>query len=230
MSFERFTDIMKARPFKTITGSHSMNQLNLTNTLWAGIAIIISIPTVFLIFIYLYQGLAGIQQWLIPISGFVSLITISIGSWIAINNYRLNIQAEKRLNDSSTIESNVRLLTHFSKMMQIANSRYKPVLSEKVIEGLFQNRLVTENDFKDDASIQKLSRKLQLAIFIPPYGLAAQNASIGAVYTLGKEHAILRDAAIEGLTEIKNMYVRANSDYEFITKFIDDLKLQTKQV
>lgn len=201
-----------------------MNQMNLTNTLWIGIAIIISVPTLFLIFIGLYEGLTGVQQWLIPISGFVSLITVSIGSWLAVNNYRLNIQAEKRLNDSSTIESNISLLTQFSKMMQIANSRYEPVLSEKVIEGLFQNKLITENDFKDEASIQKLSQKLQLSIFIPPYGLAAQKASIGAVYTLGKEHSILRYAAIEGLTEVKDMFMKANQDYEFITKFIDDLK------
>jgi hypothetical protein len=207
----------------------NMNQMNLTNTLWTGVAVIVSVPTVFLVLVYLIQGLTGVQQWLIPISGFVSLITISIGSWLAVNNYRLNIQAEKRLNDSSTIESDIRLLTHFSKMMQIANSRYEPVLSEKVIEGLFQNKFVTENDFKDEASIQKLSQKLQLSIFIPPYGLAAQKASIGAIYTLGKKHIILRDAAIEGLTEVKDMFMKANFDYEFITNFIDDLKKQTKQ-
>lgn len=206
-----------------------MNQMHLTSALWSGIAVIISVPTVFLVFVYLNQGINGVQQWLIPISGFVSLITISIGSWLAVNNYRLNVQAEKRLNDSSTIESDIRLLTHFSKMMQIANSRYEPVLSEKVIEGLFQNKLVTENDFKDEASIQRLFQKLQLSIFIPSYGLAAQKAAIGAIYTLGKEHIILRDAAIEGLKEVKDMFAKTKLDYEFITKFIDDLEKHSKQ-
>jgi flagellar biosynthesis component FlhA len=205
-----------------------MNQTNLTRTLWISIAVIVSVPILFLGFVYRYQGLTGVQQWLIPISGFVSLITISIGSLLGIYNYRLNVQAEKRLNDSTTIESNIRLLTLFSKMMQISNSRSEPVLSEKVIEGLFQNKLVTENDFKDEASFQKLYKKLQLSV-IPPYGLATQKASIGAVYTLGKEHSILRYAAIEGLKEVKDMFIQAKLDYEFITKFIDDLERQPNQ-
>jgi len=207
--------------------------MNLTNTLWKGVwegaIVIVSVPILLLFFVYHYQGLTGVQQWLIPISGCVTLITISIGSWLAVNNYKLNVQAEKRLDDSSKIESEIKLLTQFSKMIEIANSRNKPVLSEKVIEGLFQNRFVTENDLKDETSIRQLSQKLQIAILVPSYGLATQKASIGMVYKLGKEHSVLHDAAIEGLIEIKDTFKKAELDYEFITKFIDDLKKQAKQ-
>jgi hypothetical protein len=52
-------------------------------------------------------------------------------------------------------------------MMQIANARSEPVLSEKVIEGLFQNKLVTENDFKDEANFQKLYQKLHYPSYNP---------------------------------------------------------------
>ena len=166
----------------------------------------------------------GVQEWLIPLSGFVSMITVAIGSWLAVNNYRLSIEAEKRLNDSSTIESNIRLLTLFSKMMQMANCRYDPIISEKVIEGLFQNKIITENDFKDEVSIGKVSRKLDLSLLKPTYGLATQKAAIGAIYTLGKEHKILCDAAIVGLKQVKKEFMQSNQNYEFIAKYINDLK------
>jgi hypothetical protein len=165
----------------------NMNQMNLTNDFWKGAAVIVIVPIVFLFIVGLFQGLTGVQQWLIPISGCVTLITISIGSWLAVNNYRLNVQTEQRLDDSSKIESEIKLLTQFSKMIEIANARYRPIVSEKVIDGLFQNKIVTENDFKDRESIQKLSQKLQQSVFIPPVGLATQKAAIGSVYTLGKE-------------------------------------------
>jgi len=196
----------------------------LKKTFWWGILLILVIPIVLLIFVFCNQGIDGVQEWLIPLSGFVSLITVAIGSWLAVNNYRLSIKAEKRLNDSSTIESNIRLLTLFSKMMQIANCRYDPILSEKVIEGLFQNKIITENDFKDKASIEKVSKKLELSLLEPVYGLATQKAAIGAIYTLGKEHNILCDAAIDGLKEVKDIFMQSNRNYEFIEKYIDDLK------
>jgi len=61
----------------------NMNQMNLTNVFWRGAAVIVTVPIVFLLLVGLFQGLTGIQQWLIPISGCVTLITISIGSWLA---------------------------------------------------------------------------------------------------------------------------------------------------
>jgi hypothetical protein len=205
-----------------------MDEKKLKQTLWIGVVIILSFSLIPLIFVLQNQGISGIKEWLLPISGFVSLITVAIGSWLAVNNYLLNIEAEKRLNDSTTIESNINLLTHFSKMMQMANSRYDPILSEKVIEGLFQNKIINAEDFKDEASIKIASRKLEYSLLTPAYGLATQKAAIGAIYTLGKEHYILREAAIEGLISVKDIFINASLNYEFIDKYIEDLKILNK--
>jgi hypothetical protein len=120
-----------------------MEEKSLKQILWGGIAIIILTPLIsFGVYFYLNKNLNGIQDWLIPVSAFEFLITAAIGSWVAVNNYALKIETEKRLSESSSIESNVRLLKLFSEMMQIANCRYEPILSEKVIEGLFNKGIM----------------------------------------------------------------------------------------
>jgi hypothetical protein len=183
-----------------------MDDKTLNRDLLIGVAIIILLPVVVLIGVYKNQGFQGIKDWLVPISGYISLITISIGSWVAVNNYRLKIETEKRLSNTSLIESEVRLLTLFSEMMQVAHARYNPIESEKVVEGLFEHEIINTDDYKDITSLNFAKMKLETAILVPAYGTASQDAAIAAIYTLGKNHAILLDAAIEGLTSI-NSYI-----------------------
>ena len=83
---------------------------------WFGIALIVGISSISLLLVGFFQGPLGIKDWLIPISGFVSLITLAIGSWLAVNEYLLKVDIEKRLKNTAQIESNIQLLTLFSKM------------------------------------------------------------------------------------------------------------------
>jgi len=176
--------------------------------LWVGIAIIIFLPLILVISYFIQnKNLNGIQDWLIPVSSFELLITAAIGSWVTVNNYTLKIEKERRLSDSSTVESNVRLLKLFSEMMQIANSRYDPILSEKVIEGLFNKGLITAKDYENEENLKLASKKMQTAIITPSYGLAAQESAIAAIYSLGRDHPILLDAAIDGLSALKLSFI-----------------------
>jgi hypothetical protein len=192
----------------------------LTKSLWIGIAVILVVPTSLLLFIFANQGLQGVQNWLIPISGFVTLVTVAISSLIAVNNYRLNVEAEKRLNESAIVESNIKLLELFSKMMQIANNRQTPIVSEKVIEGLFSSKIITEDDYKDSDST-KARQKLDTAIITPYYGKATQVAIMGSIYTLGKKHPILKNAAIQGLSELQGFYPDIATQ---LKNYIEELK------
>ena len=169
----------------------------LTLGLWIGILVIFVTVCFSLILIFLFAGgLSSVFSSLVPISGFIALMSIAVSSWIAVNNYRLKIETEKRLNDASLVKSNVRILTLFSKMMQMANSRYDPIMSEKVIENLFQYKMITPDDYQ--AGNLPLARiKLETAVITPPYGEATQVAAIGAIYALGKENPILLDALLE---------------------------------
>jgi hypothetical protein len=197
--------------------------------LWLGICLILGIPLTTLVIVGFFQGLLGIKDWLIPISGFVSLITLAVGSWLAVNEFLLKVEVEKRLKSTAQIESNIQLLTLFSKMMLIANARYDPILSEKVIEGLFQNKIISADDYKDEKNGYLNARnKIETALITPGYGLATQEAAIAAVYKLGRENEILRESAIEGLSSVKAFFcVHFGEEHEkclAIERHITELK------
>lgn len=191
--------------------------------LWFGIAIIMFLPIIFVVGYFIQNdNFNGLQDWLIPISSFELLITVAIGSWITVNNYTLKIEKERRLSDSSTVESNVRLLKLFSEMMQIANSRYEPILSEKVIEGLFDKGIITAKDYENMKNTEIVKLKLETAVVTPLYGLATQESAIAAIYSLGKKHSILLDAAIDGLSTSKLSFVDSPSIPQHLKKAYAD--------
>jgi hypothetical protein len=184
-----------------------MDEKSLNAVLWRGVLVIVSVPVIiFIIFLILNHNLNGIQDWLIPIATFEFLITAAISAWVTVNNYALKIEREKRLSDTASIESDVRLLRLFSEMMQIANCRYDPIVSEKVIEGLFSKGIVTAKDYTPE-NIRELQMKLGSAMYIPFYGLPAQESAIAAIFTLGRENPILINAAIDGLTAVKQYFI-----------------------
>jgi|GEM_PF-4653962 len=191
--------------------------------LLVGLATIILLPLIFLIGIYLIQGsIEGIKDWLVPVSGYVSLISIAAGTWLAVNEYRLKIQTEKRLTDASIVQSDIDLLVHFSKTMNIAQCWSEPIVSEKAIEKLFDKVIVSEGKSVDVAKIREI---LVAAILIPPHGRIAQDAAIGAIGTLGKRHDILIDAAIEGLNSIE---LHIKDERELSKKYHDELCILKK--
>jgi len=201
-----------------------MEEKTLKRILWGGVVIIILIPLIsFGVYFYLNHNLNGIQDWLIPVSAFEFLITAAIGSWVTVNNYALKIETEKRLSESSSVESDVRLLKLFSEMMQIADNRYDPILSEKVIEELFNKGIITANDYNPE-NVILLNRKLKTAIITPGYGLSAQEAAIAAIYTLGRKNVILLNAAIDGLESVKLRFGNDSSQFITIEKYLKDLK------
>ena len=202
----------------------------LKRILWIGIAIIILIPLiVIMIYFNKNQNLNGIQDWLIPVSAFEFLITTAIGSWVAVNNYTLKIEAEKRLSESSSVESDVRLLKLFSEMMQIADCRYDPILSEKVIEELFNKGIITANDYSPE-NVILLNQKLRTAIITLGYGLSAQEAAIAAIYTLGRKNVILLNAAIDGLESVKLRFGNDSPQFTTIEKYLNELKERKNKI
>jgi hypothetical protein len=218
-----------------------LDEKALRNELYIGLMIIILIPLMSLLIVFYYQGFQGIKDWLVPISGCVSLITVAVGSWVAVNNYRLKIETEKRLSDSSLVESDVKLIKLFSEIMEIAHSRHNPIVSEKAIEELFRSNIITINDFNlslrdgeklDNDFNNMAKKKLETAILQPRYGTASQDAAIASVYTLGKKHRVLLDPSIEGLIAI-NRFVNTGNDIkkkEMVKGFVEALTEHKKRI
>lgn len=187
------------------------------------ILILIVFSFFFIILSYLF-GLANVSNTLIPISTFITLISITSGIWIAIGKYSINVASEKRLNKNANIESDIKLLTSFTEMLNIAHARYPPIVSEKAIECLLGKINIMPLDSLANYQLQLL---IKSAIIYPEYGTAAQDAAIAAIYNFGKNHEILREPAICGLRSIR-LYIKNTNEpqYDHKIELINDFLLK----
>jgi hypothetical protein len=155
-----------------------------------------------------------LKDALVPISTFVALITASIGGWLALREYRLKVRAETRLAKTAELESDVKLLKLFTELMDIAHARAGSQVSEKAVERLLSPEMIKQLNI----SGENLSSILDGAVITLPVGVAAQDAAIAAIWTLGKRHTMLGPIAIralESLTTFKG---------EITAPYLKDLK------
>src|SRR6266705_4311357 len=100
-------------------------------------------------------NLAEVKEWILVVSGSFALVSVAIGSWLALKEYRLKLKAEARAANSEKAETDVRLLKAFTELMDLANGRSGYIVSEKAIEELFKHEVFTESDFKDLELVKK---------------------------------------------------------------------------
>jgi hypothetical protein len=146
--------------------------------------------------------LSAIQEWIVPLSTAVSLLSTAIVAWVGVLQYRLKVKAEERLQESNRAEVDVRLSKLFAELMWLAHARAGSHVSEKCIEELFEKGMITKEDLGDPDS---LNRKIAaICILNLPVGVASQNAAITSLAVLGRRYAILREPARAGLNSLKS--------------------------
>lgn len=144
------------------------------------------------------------------IASIVALVASTAWVW----EYRLKVRAERRLAESSEIESQIKLLRLFTEIMNIAHARGGYEVSEKAIEKILNPE--TLESFKPGSV--ELEDLLNTILIHIPVGDAAQDAAIAAIWKLGKEHKILRDVstqALESITKFKS---------DIAKPYLEDLK------
>jgi hypothetical protein len=149
------------------------------------------------------MNLTEIKDWLVPISTSFGIITVAVGVWMSLREYRLKLKAEARLEKSAEVEANIRLLTLFSEFMKTANGRSGYATSEKAIEWFLSNQQPQEVS-KSQGGLNNLNQQLEdLAILTLPVGSAAQDSTVAAIAVLAERHEILRDVAAQALDSLK---------------------------
>jgi hypothetical protein len=146
------------------------------------------------VFLVLIQWILG-RESLIPFTSAFALMSIAIGIWLALEQYSLKLKSEK-------VEADIKLMALFTKIMSIAHARGGYTVSEKIIEKLFDNGTLTEDELKDSNILNK--RLANAAILTTPVGMAEQDAAIAAIAKLAMRHEVLKDVALEGLNSIKS--------------------------
>ena len=140
----------------------------------------------------------SLKDWLVPISTFISLITASVGGWLALREYRLKVRAETRLAHSAELEADIKLLKLFTEIMDIAHARGGAQISEKAIE-----KILTPEVFGQfGLSGSTLQTVLENCVIRLPVGIAAQDAAICAIWVLGQRHETLMPVSIQALESL----------------------------
>ena len=118
------------------------------------------------------------------------LIVAVVGIWKTLSVIRVKIEAETRLKESSEIESQIKLLNMFSKLMDVAHARSDYHFSETIASHIV-NRSENKKDYSE-------------AVVSFPVGLASQDAAISAIAQLAIKHDILKEPALQGLKTLKS--------------------------
>lgn len=142
-----------------------------------------------------------IREWILTISRAIGILTTTIAVWKSLAEYRLKLKAENRVAESERIEADIKLIMHFTEIMDIANARSGYQVSETIIEKLFEQDIITREDSQD---LKKLNEKIaNAAILTLPVGSAAQDAAIASIAQLAIRHNILKEPAIQALESIE---------------------------
>jgi hypothetical protein len=128
-----------------------------------------------------------------PIGTYVGLICGIIAAAVALREYRLKAEAERR-------ETDVRVTKLFVEPMWLAHARAGCTVSEKCVEELFERGIIKPGD-----CLEQINSELQTACVLNhPVGVASQDSAILAVGMLGHKYEILREPARAGLKGLRN--------------------------
>jgi hypothetical protein len=166
------------------------------------------------------MDISVLKDWLVPISTFVTLITASIGGWLALREYRLKVKAEIRLTKSAELEADIKLLKLFTEIMNIAHARGGNVVSDKAIEKILTPEIIKQFGL----SGEDLQNILRNSVVMLPVGVAAQDAAISAIWVLGNRHEVLKPVAIQALTSLTGFKPIV------ATPYLEDLKRNYKGI
>lgn len=155
-----------------------------------------------------------LKDWLVPVSTFVTLMTASIGGWLALKEYRLKVKAEIRLTQSTELEADIKLLKLFTEIMTIAHARGGTQISEKAIERLLSPEVIKALGL----SGPDIRGAIENAVINIPVGVAAQDAAICAIWVLGNRHEVLKPVAIQALESLSGF------KGDVVAPYLDDLK------
>ncbi|MCB1948305.1 hypothetical protein [Nitrosomonas sp.] len=140
-----------------------------------------------------------IKDWLIPIASFVGIISTSVGVWLALKEYRLKLKAEQRLAESTRAETDIRLFTHFTDILEVATGRRRdPVYSKEVAEKLLEKLNVEPANANFD--YRTLRENIATAALLHSWvGNSSSDAAFASITTLALRHKALIPSAIQAL-------------------------------
>lgn len=145
-----------------------------------------------------------VKEILVPISAIITLLSIAIGSLVAVFAYRVNSKAETRLKESTKAEIDVKLLGLMINLVEKANGRNGNEISDEVVKKIFESEKISKLDLLENNNSIAVKKLLnELSIFSMPVGSGEQVFAIQAIAELGLQHTILKEISLASLRKLK---------------------------
>lgn len=145
------------------------------------------------------MNIEAAQSWILVISSSITMLSITVGIWRSLNEYRLKLRAERRSEKSASIEAEMRLHKLFLELMETANARSGYQVSDSMIQSLSENYQWP----LDEQARLKLHQNIKdLAVVTLPVGSAQQNSAIAAISSLATRHPELSEAGLCALSSV----------------------------
>jgi hypothetical protein len=154
-----------------------------------------------------------ISQIAIPVTALLGIITTSFTLIITLLQFKLKSKVQTEMIKNKNIESQIKMIKLFSELMNIAHARGDTEISEKLVEHIVSKygNIIDENERI------KFKKIIGDTVYLTkPIGLAAQDAAIAAIYSLGIRYDFLYDSALQGLKTL-NIF-KENVTKEYIEK------------
>ncbi|WP_035416429.1 hypothetical protein [Ferrimonas kyonanensis] len=136
-----------------------------------------------------------------------ALIAIVVGIWKSFSTIRLKINAEVRLKKAAEIESQIKLMNLFTKLVETVHARKDDFLSETMVAHLIKESQTGKID-------------LDKAIVTSSVGGASQDAAIESITLLALKHELLKEPALKALKNLQSI----DSKRDDITKSIERIE------
>lgn len=167
-----------------------------------------------------------IDKWILPITKVLTLVSVIVGIFISIQQYRLKVKAEIRLKESANAENDVKLLKIFTEILDIAHGRKNQIISETIVKELFNHNIFGEGELHN---LEEINRKIENTANLPVHvGLGAQEAAIVAIANLSIKYKILKEPGLAGLRIIQGF--KPEPTTEQIERIINAENLKNKAV
>jgi hypothetical protein len=151
----------------------------------------------------------SLKEWIITISAAVTMLSVAVGIWLSLREYRLKLQAETRLAYSTQVDIDVKLLDQFSNLMELAHARSGNQVSETAVKAII-DAMPMDEVIGDK---YKFRDWLDGAVITLPVGVAAQDAAIAAIFVLANRHEVLKPVAIQALESVSSFKSQPTSAY-----------------
>ncbi len=136
-----------------------------------------------------------IKEWILILSTSITMLSVALGSWLTLSQYRLKLEAEERLARTSQIETNIQMVSALKDLMSDAGGRSGHYFSEQVAEALLSKETFPLGTAEDVDRLNKVIK--DGAVIRLPVSIAEGQSALVSVCELAKRHELVRDITIQ---------------------------------